>query len=71
MKQEELDALMHLHGQPIDLDALVRDGVLTKGGAWWEVPDMSKLPEPVRARIRELSIRNGRTFIKLRRVSKA
>jgi hypothetical protein len=47
--REQLDNQMRLMSESIDFDQLERDGILRKAGAWYEVLDMSRLPEHVRA----------------------
>lgn len=70
MTQEQLDAQMRMRREPLDLDELVRAGLLRKVGAWWAVSDVRSLPEYVRAQVREISVRNGTSLIKLRAARK-
>lgn len=64
--KEEVERMAALQKQPIDPESLIHDGLLVEGGAWWAVPDMSKLPEHVSVKISEVKVEKGRTLIKLR-----
>jgi hypothetical protein len=45
---------------PIDFDQLVKDGILKKRGAWWELLDIGRLPEHARCNIKAFkSIKAG------------
>lgn len=47
--REKHEKQMRLMSEPIDFEQLERDGILRKTGAWYEVLDMNRLPEHVRA----------------------
>lgn len=66
MTGDELKRQIELQQQPIDFEALVRDGTLTKVGAWWAVTNIKTLPEHVSAKVSEMKNEAGRTLIRLR-----
>jgi hypothetical protein len=41
--------------EPVDFEALEREGILTKSGAWYRVQNLRALPASVRRKIRDLS----------------
>lgn len=47
--REKLEKQKRLMSEPIDFEQLERDGILRKVGAWYEILDMGRLPEHVRA----------------------
>lgn len=79
MQKHDLEALAHdlrkvgvevrKLAQPVDFEALVKEGLLTKVGAWWAVSDMHKLPEHVSVKISEVKVVKGKALVKLRKTS--
>lgn len=66
---EAIEEQLRLLAQPVDFDALVAAGILTKVGAWWAVADMKSLPAHVAVKVSESKIAGGRTLVKLRKAS--
>lgn len=54
---------------PIDFDALERDGLLEKVGAWYVVPNLDHLPDHARTKISETKLEMGRVLVKFKKVS--
>lgn len=54
---------------PIDFDALERDGLLEKVGAWYAVPNLDSLPDHARTKIAEKKLEMGRVLVKFKKVS--
>lgn len=48
----------------VDYGALEAKGLLRKAGAWYEVPNIHKLPKHLRTKITELKDERGKTFAK-------
>ena len=52
---------------PVDVDALISDGILRKQGDWYEIMDLAHLPEHARVKIRAVRPPNR---VKFRKPSK-
>jgi hypothetical protein len=64
---KELRRLAEVLAAPIDFDRLVATGVLRKQGKWFEVLDMSQLPEHARMKIKAVRSPN---LVKFRKPNK-
>ena len=64
---KELRRLAELLAAPIDFDLLSAAGVLQKRRSWYEVLDLSQLPEHARVKIKAVRSPN---FVKFRKPSK-
>ena len=54
MTAEEWEEKVRELATPIDFDALIRDGVLEKHGAWYKILGMNKLPSHAKAQMKAL-----------------
>jgi hypothetical protein len=52
---------------PVDLDALISDGILRRQGEWYEIMDLAHLPEYARVKIRAVRAPN---LVKFRKPNK-
>jgi hypothetical protein len=54
--------------RPIDFNKLIKDGILSKKGAWYEVHDWERLPEHARYQIKEMmGGADTKTLVKFRK----
>ncbi|MCW8880411.1 MAG: hypothetical protein OQJ89_00395 [Kangiellaceae bacterium] len=53
-KQEALELAKQL-ATPIDFDQLIKDGIIEKKGAWYQVLDMERLPKHAKKQITEFT----------------
>lgn len=54
--------------RPIDFNKLIKDGILSKKGAWYEVKDWERLPEYARHQIKEMiGGADTKTLVKFRK----
>ena len=60
-----------LLAQPVDVNALQRQGVLIRRGDWYEIVRPSELPEHVTIKLREVRNESGRLIAQLPCSSKA
>lgn len=54
MTAEEWEEKVRELATPIDFDALIRNGVLEKHGAWYKILNMNELPPHAKAQIKTL-----------------
>ncbi|MDP2784212.1 MAG: hypothetical protein Q8O38_06400 [Sulfurimicrobium sp.] len=54
---------------PIDFEALERDCLLEKVGAWYVVPNLDRLPDNARSKISGMKLERGRVLVKFKKVS--
>jgi hypothetical protein len=64
---KELRQTAAMLATPIDIDALISEGILRKRGAWLEIVDLVRLPEHARVKIRAVQPPN---LVKFRKPSK-
>jgi hypothetical protein len=64
---KELRQTAAMLATPIDVDALISEGILRKRGAWYEIVDLVHLPEHARVKIRAVRPPN---LVKFRKPSK-
>ena len=67
---EDRDALVE-HARrlatPVDVPALIREGVIRRRGRWYEVRDVARLPEWARGRIRSMRTEAGTLLVRFAR----
>ena len=66
MTQEEFRAGVLESAKPIDLEQLIRDGVLQKSGAWYKVLDYKRLPKHASKRILEAEFNSDGKLVKVK-----